>query len=109
MGNDWDVPKWRREGRTGPGPAAPKYSKRSDRNKVRGEKPVGNNGPYHWGNRPQPRRGSNKSGGGGHRPPKKSSGGGSKSMVVIAVSLLAVPVGAIASAVGYILHGHGVI
>lgn len=73
MGNDWDIPKWQREGRTGPGPAAPKYAKLSDRNKVRRGKPVGKNnggkggsnpgwykpggnGPYSWGNGPQPKK-----------------------------------------------------
>jgi hypothetical protein len=35
MGIEWLVPKWMREGRTGDGPAAPQYAKRSDRNLVR--------------------------------------------------------------------------
>jgi len=35
MGTEWEPPKWRREGRTGPGPAAPKYAKAKDRNTVR--------------------------------------------------------------------------
>ena len=35
MGWLWESPKWQREGRTGPGPLAPQYAKRSDRNKVR--------------------------------------------------------------------------
>jgi hypothetical protein len=41
MGHDWDdVPKWRKQGRTGPGPAAPRYSSRRDRATVRrGGKP----------------------------------------------------------------------
>lgn len=34
---DWndDVPRWRREGRTGPGPLAPRYASRKDRRTVR--------------------------------------------------------------------------
>lgn len=36
MGNDWDdTPKWRKEGRTGPGPLAPRYASRKDRATVR--------------------------------------------------------------------------
>lgn len=41
MGIEWELPDWRKQGRTGPGPAAPKYKKLSDRNKVRKGKPVG--------------------------------------------------------------------
>lgn len=32
---DWDTPKWRQEGRTGPGPIAPRYANRKDRAAVR--------------------------------------------------------------------------
>lgn len=34
MGQDWEEPKWRREGRTGDGPIAPRYANRRDRNRV---------------------------------------------------------------------------
>lgn len=32
---DWTGPRWRQEGRTGPGPIAPRYANRKDRNTVR--------------------------------------------------------------------------
>lgn len=36
MGWEWDdTPKWRKEGRTGPGPIAPRYASRKDRATVR--------------------------------------------------------------------------
>ena len=37
MGNDWEtpIPSWRKQGRTGPGPIAPKYASRKDRRTVR--------------------------------------------------------------------------
>lgn len=35
MGQEWEEPKWRREGRTGDGPIAPRYANRRDRNRVR--------------------------------------------------------------------------
>jgi hypothetical protein len=41
MTRQWEPPRWQGEGRTGPGPAAPKYKSRKDRNKVRRGKPVG--------------------------------------------------------------------
>lgn len=34
---DWGSPKWRREGRTGSGPFAPKYSSRKARRQVRND------------------------------------------------------------------------
>lgn len=54
MGIEWEPPKWRREGRTGPGPGAPKYAKAKDRNKIRkggsvGGNPHSANGPYSTG------------------------------------------------------------
>lgn len=51
---------------------------------------------------PPPRHGSS-----GYGP--TGSGGGNKKMFAIALGLLAVPVTAIAAAVGYVLHGNGVI
>jgi hypothetical protein len=67
--------KWRKEGRTGPGPLAPRYKNRRDRNKVRRGKPVGNNNPnpYGGGN-------SNPGGPGGRRGkiPRGGSSGGKK-------------------------------
>jgi len=35
MGNEWEDPKWRCEGRTGDGELAPRYANRRDRNRVR--------------------------------------------------------------------------
>lgn len=35
MGLGWGQPKWRDQGRTGPGPGAPRYAKRKDRAAVR--------------------------------------------------------------------------
>lgn len=35
MGNSWETPKHQRQGRTGPGPLAPKYASGKDRRKVR--------------------------------------------------------------------------
>ena len=35
MSNEWEEPKWRREGRTGEGELAPRYASRRDRNRVR--------------------------------------------------------------------------
>jgi hypothetical protein len=32
---EWESPKWRRQGRTGSGPFAPRYARRSDRRAVR--------------------------------------------------------------------------
>lgn len=32
---DWDIPDWRRQGRTGPGPFAPKYKSAKNRRAVR--------------------------------------------------------------------------
>lgn len=52
MGLDWDdIPQWRKEGRTGPGPAAPRYASRKDRSKVRRGKPVGKDQFGHGGSR----------------------------------------------------------
>lgn len=31
---EWGTPKWRQQGRTGPGPAAPRYAKARDRRAV---------------------------------------------------------------------------
>jgi hypothetical protein len=64
MGIQWETPKWRQEGRTGPGPIAPKYKKLSDRNKVRKGKPVGQ-----W-------KGDSNPGGPGGRTRKIQTGGG---------------------------------
>lgn len=33
--NIWGEPSWREQGRTGPGPVAPRYASRRDRNTVR--------------------------------------------------------------------------
>lgn len=38
MGNDWEAPRWQREGRTGPN--GPRYARLADRNAVRAGKPV---------------------------------------------------------------------
>lgn len=35
MSPEWDSPRWRQQGRTGPGPIAPKYKARKDRATVR--------------------------------------------------------------------------
>jgi hypothetical protein len=48
--------KWRKEGRTGPGPLAPRYKNRRDRNKVRRGKPVGGDQFGHGGSRRIPAR-----------------------------------------------------
>lgn len=77
--NDWDdlIPKWRKEGRTGPGPLAPKYAKRKDRATVRrGGEVAKNPNPYGGGNAnpggPGGYRGKIRpTGGGGGTPPKK--------------------------------------
>lgn len=37
MGIEWEPPRWRQQGRTGPGPGAPRYRKAKDRSKVRRE------------------------------------------------------------------------
>jgi hypothetical protein len=34
---EWGTPKWKREGRTGPGPFAPKYTSRKMRRQVRND------------------------------------------------------------------------
>lgn len=34
MAQEWNNPKWRQQGRTGPGPAAPRYAKGKDRRAV---------------------------------------------------------------------------
>lgn len=44
---DWDIPKWKQQGRTGPN--GPQYARRSDRNKVRRGKPVGQNNSHQKG------------------------------------------------------------
>lgn len=42
MGWEWDdTPQWRKEGRTGPGPLAPRYASRKDRRDVRMGREVG--------------------------------------------------------------------
>lgn len=97
MGRDFSdhTPKWRNDGRTGPN--GPRYAKAKDRAKVRNGGKVGKqptNGPYSWGNGPQP---------------KKGSGGTSKKMLVIAWGLIFIPVSVLVGAAGYILHGHGVL
>lgn len=67
MGIEWELPDWRKQGRTGPGPAAPKYKKLSDRNKVRKGKPVGKDQFGDGGTRriPASKIKASKSGGGG--------------------------------------------
>lgn len=70
---DWESPKWRKEGRTGPGPIAPKYAKSKDRRAVRRGKDVGqwkgNSNPGGPGG--STRRIQTNKGGGGSKPPSK--------------------------------------
>ena len=49
MGTSWDGPKWRQEGRTGPGAGAPRYKKAKDRAAVRrGGSPGDGKGCCYW-------------------------------------------------------------
>lgn len=72
--NDWDdlIPKWRKEGRTGPGPLAPRYAKAKDRRTVRNGGTVGKDQFGSGGSR-KISKGSIKRSqqGGSHKPPKK--------------------------------------
>lgn len=100
--NDWDdlIPKWRREGRTGPGPIAPRYASAKDRRTVRRGGTVGkDSNPGGPGgkrrriqtNKPQGKT-SHKKQGGTAKPPKSAvfiAGGlfiGLPALVVILVA-----------------------
>lgn len=89
MGLEWRGPEWREQGRTGPGPAAPKYARGKDRRAVRRGKK---------GNEPAPKK---KAGKVEQAPPANAEGGGSNkgkglSCLVWAVAMTVVPVGAVA-------------
>lgn len=80
MGNSWEdppLPRWRKEGRTGPGPIATRYASRKDRKTVRKGGTVGKDQFGHGGSRRIPRakiqksqRGGSHAGGGGGRNDK---------------------------------------